>query len=405
MSTNYSLSFLLKKPKNDKGQPRPVYMRITVDKEQKEISVGRDCEPSRWNSAANRAKGTREEARTLNAYLETLIQKVSEIHHTMVRNRTKVTAKAIKLKFLGRDIPQKMLLKVFAEHNAQMKSLLGNGFKPNTLKGYTTSISHMTAYLKQELSMGDIEVRDIDHAFVTGYEFFLRSSLGCSEISAAKYIKHFRKITKICIVHRWVEDDPFAFYKNKAKARPKEFLTKAELERIETKEFGIERLSQVRDIFVFCCYTGLSYADVSKLNHSDVARGVDGKLWILTTREKTETSSNIPLLAAPLRIIDRYRDYPPSAAKNLLLPVLSNQKMNSYLKEIADLCAVDKEITFHMSRHTFATTVTLANNVPIETVSKMLGHTDIKTTQHYAKLLDTRVAHDMSQLEIKLNKS
>ncbi len=404
MSTNYSLSFFLKKPKNDKGQPRPIYMRITVDKEQRDISIGRDIEPSRWNSSAYRAKGTREEARTLNAYVETVMQKVLEIHHTMVRNRTKVTAEAIKLKFLGRDIPQKMLLDVFSEHNAQMKSLIGNGFKPNTLKGYTTSFSHISVYLKQELSLDDIEVRNIDHAFVAGYAFFLRSRLGCSEVSAAKYIKHFRKITKICIAHRWIENDPFAFYKNKAKARPKEFLTKDELARIENKVFGIARLEQVRDIFVFCCYTGLSYGDVQKLRHSDVAKGVDGKLWILTSREKTETSSNIPLLATPLQIIDRYRDYPPSAARNLLLPVLSNQKMNAYLKEIADLCGVDKEITFHLSRHTFATTVTLANNVPIETVSKMLGHTDIKTTQHYAKLLDTRVAHDMAKLDKKLNK-
>jgi len=403
MSTNYSLSFLLKKPKNDKGQPRPVYMRITVDKERREISVGRDCERSRWNSAANRAKGTKEEVKTLNAYLDTLVQKVAEIHHTMVKNRTKVTADALKLKFLGHDVPQKMLLNVFSEHNSQMKSLIGNGFKPNTLKGYTTSISHISAYLKQELAVDDIEVRDIDHAFVAGYAFFLRSSLGCSEVSAAKYIKHFRKITKICIAHRWIENDPFAFYKNREKARPQFFRTKDELGRIESKKFGTARLEQVRDIFVFCCYTGLSYADVRKLRHSDIAKGVDGKLWILTSREKTETSSNIPLLAIPLQIIDRYRDYPPSAAKDLLLPVLSNQKMNSYLKEIAVLCGINKEITFHLSRHTFATTVTLANNVPIETVSKMLGHTDIKTTQHYAKLLDTRIAHDMAQLDEKLN--
>jgi len=154
---------------------------------------------------------------------------------------------------------------------------------------------------------------------------------------------------------------------------------------------------------VFSCYTGLSYADAKKLTVSDIAKGVDGKLWILTNREKTNTTSNIPLLPTALAILEKYRHYPLCEAKGLVLPVLSNQKMNSYLKEIADLCGIFKELTFHMSRHTFATTVTLSNNVPIETVSKMLGHTDLKTTQHYAKLLDTRVASDMGKLEERLN--
>lgn len=158
----------------------------------------------------------------------------------------------------------------------------------------------------------------------------------------------------------------------------------------------------MRDIFVFCFYTGLSYADVRKLQKTDIAKGIDGRLWVLTSREKTETSSNIPLLPQALEIIGRYADYPPCVSRGLVLPVLSNQKMNSYLKEIADLCNITKTLTFHMARHTFATTVTLANNVPIETVSKMLGHTNIKTTQHYAKLLDTRIGSDMEKLKEKL---
>lgn len=171
------------------------------------------------------------------------------------------------------------------------------------------------------------------------------------------------------------------------------------MERIEQKVFTIPRLAHVREIFVFCCYTGLSYADVKKLSDDDIGRGFGGKLWIFTNREKTETASNIPLLPKALEILSRYSDYPPCVSKGKLLPVLSNQKMNSYLKEIADLCGITKKLTFHMARHTFATTVTLSNDVPIETVSKMLGHTDIKTTQHYAKLLDTRIGRDMDRLE------
>ncbi|MCT1525034.1 site-specific integrase [Sphingobacterium hotanense] len=403
MSTNYSLLFYLKKPKNYVTGPKPIYMRITVDGVPKEVSTGRECDPSKWISKANRAKGTKEDVKTLNSYLDTVEHKVADIHLQMTKRGEDITAESIKLKYLGKDIKRKMLLTVFLEHNGQMEALLGNGFKHNTLKGYKTSLSHIEKYLKTQHECSDIDVRKIDHGFVAGYEFYLRSALGCSEVSAAKYIKHLRKIIKLCIAHKWITEDPFASYKNSAKAKEKEFLTEHELERIERKLFSVPRLAHVRDIFVFCCYTGLSYADVKKLTDSDIGRGFGGKLWIFTSREKTETASNIPLLPKALEILSRYRDYPPCVSKGKLLPVLSNQKMNSYLKEIADLCGITKKLTFHMARHTFATTVTLSNDVPIETVSKMLGHTDIKTTQHYAKLLDTRIGRDMDRLEETLD--
>lgn len=403
MSKNYSLLFYLKKPKNYTSGPKPIYMRITVDGIPKEVSTGKECDPSKWNSRGNRAKGTREDVRTLNSYLDTLGCKITNLHLQMTKNGDDITAESLKLRYLGRDIQRKTLLSVFLEHNEQMSALLGKGFKPNTLKGYKTSLSHIERYIKSGYASKDIEVRQLDHAFVSGYEFYLRSSLSCTAISAAKYIKHLRKIVKICIAHKWITADPFAYYQNKAKPKEKTFLTADELNRIEQKSFSIHRLAHVRDIFVFCCYTGLSYADVKKLSTNDIAKGVDGKLWVLTSREKTETDSHIPLLNKALSILALYKDYPPCAAKNIVLPVLSNQKMNSYLKEIADLCGIHKELTFHMARHTFATTVTLSNNVPIETVSKILGHTDIKTTQHYAKLLDTRVASDMGKLEERLN--
>jgi Site-specific recombinase XerD len=402
MSTNYSLLFYLKKPKNYVCGPNPIYMRITVASEPKEISTGRECDPLRWNAKANRAKGTKEDIRNLNAYLDTLERKVANAHLQLVKDGTEITAETLKLKYLGKDMQQRYLMETFTEHNRKMEALLGKGFKPNTLKGYNTSVAHLTSYLEKCHGEMDIDIRRIDHAFITGYEFFLRSDMGCSAVSAAKYMKHLRKIINQCLAHRWITENPFAFYKTKAKPREKEFLTPDELDRITIREFSIPRLAHVRDIFVFCCYTGLSYADVRKLQKTDIAKGIDGRLWVLTSREKTETSSNIPLLPQALEIIGRYADYPPCVAKGLVLPVLSNQKMNSYLKEIADLCGITKTLTFHMARHTFATTVTLAKNVPIETVSKMLGHTNIKTTQHYAKLLDTRIGSDMEKLKEKL---
>ncbi|MBT2559870.1 site-specific integrase [Pedobacter sp. ISL-68] len=402
MSTHYSLLFYLKKPKNYVSGPKTIYMRITVDGIPKEISTGRECDQSRWNSKANRINGTKEESKTLNAYLDTLEHKMADCHHALVKDGSEISSEILKFKFLGKDSEKHYLITEFLDHNKKMEALIGKGYKPNTLKGYKTTTGHLAMYLKEKLGLTDIDIKKINLAFILGFEFYLRSDMSCSEITTAKYIKHFRKIINLCRAHKWITDNPLVFYKNKAKPTEKEFLTQDELERIEQKEFKINRIDHVRDIFIFCCYTGLAYIDVKQLQVSDIAKGVDGKLWVLTNREKTETNSNIPLLPQALNIINKYVDYPPSASKGLALPVLSNQKMNSYLKEIADLCQINKEITFHKARHTFATTVTLSNNVPIETVSKMLGHTNIKTTQHYAKLLDTRVGSDMQTLQQKL---
>ena len=290
-------------------------------------------------------------------------------------------------------------MQLFTEHNAKVKALFGNGFEANTLKGYNTSEKHLTGYLQSEYRKTDIEISQLNHAFITGFEFYLKAECKITGVSAAKYIKHLKKIVNYCIANNWLIQNPFVNFKSSAKAKERTYLTQQELDAITNKKFVVERLTQVRDVFVFCCYTGLSYADVKKLRRNEIGIGMDGGQWIFTSRQKTDTSSRIPLLPVALEILNRYHDHPQCENKGLLLPVLSNQKMNAYLKEIADLSDVVKHLTFHLARHTFATTVTLSNNVPIETVSKMLGHTNIKTTQHYAKILDLKVSHDMAALK------
>ena len=178
-------------------------------------------------------------------------------------------------------------------------------------------------------------------------------------------------------------------------------LTEHELGILQNKSFSIERLKLVKDIFIFSCYTGLAYVDVQKLKRSEINIGVDGEKWIFTKRQKTDSSSRIPLLPAALEILENYQEHPQCKFQDKVLPVLSNQKMNSYLKEIADVCGIQKNLTYHIARHTFATTVTLSNGVPIETVSKMLGHRNLKTTQHYAKILDKKISEDMKNLRAK----
>jgi len=214
-------------------------------------------------------------------------------------------------------------------------------------------------------------------------------------------MKNFGKIIRICIANGWLIADPFLNYKQKRKTVDRVYLTTDELQTWANKSFSTDRLSQVRDIFLFSCFTGLAYSDVQKLKKRHIVKGVDGEQWIDTKRQKTNTPSRIPLLPTALHLIERYADHPCCEVNGYLLPVLSNQKMNAYLKEIADICGINKPITFHIARHTFATTVTLLNGVPIESVSKMLGHTNLRITQHYAKILDIKVGADMAQLRQK----
>ena len=393
--------FYLRKQKNFKGGPMAIYMRITVNGKRADMSAGRECDPAKWNSQAGRAIGTKEETRALNNYLDSLQTKVRNAHQTLIDTKQRITTESLQNQFNGKAEKSRYLMQLFTEHNAKVKALIGNGFEANTLKGYNTSEKHLTAFLQKEYGKTDIEINQLDYAFITGFEFYLKAECKCSGVSAAKYIKHLKKIVNHCIANSWLTINPFVNYKSTAKAKERTYLTQPELDSIANKKLSIERLQQVRDIFVFCCYTGLSYADVKKLKRSEIAIGMDGERWIFTSRQKTDTSSRIPILPVALEILDRYQDHPQCENKGLLLPVLSNQKMNAYLKEIADLCDIVKHLTFHLARHTFATTVTLSNNVPIETVSKMLGHTNIKTTQHYAKVLDLKVSHDMALLKLK----
>jgi site-specific recombinase XerD len=372
-----------------------------VNGKRSETPSGRECEPAQWNSAAGRQKGTKEEVKSLNAYLDDLQSKVYEAHRQLTEEDVLVTAETIRNKFMGRTEKPRSLIEIFKEHNKKVEALIGKEFTKGTLCRYKTSLKHTQDFLKWKYNLTDIDIKLVDHAFITEYEFYLRSERKCANNSAVKYIKNFGKIIRICLANRWLTYDPFLNYKNKIKTVDRVYLTTAELQEMADKTFEIERLTQVRDIFLFCCFTGLAYADVKKLRRWEIVTGVDGEQWIVIKRLKTDTPSRIPLLPTAMNLIHRYSDHPHCENSGRVLPVLSNQKMNAYLKEIADICGINKPITFHIARHTFATTVTLLNGVPIESVSKMLGHTNIQTTQHYAKILDIKVGADMALLRQK----
>jgi site-specific recombinase XerD len=284
-----------------------------------------------------------------------------------------------------------------------MKELVGKEFSINTYKKYETALSHTKEFLKYQYKLNDISIKQVDIAFINDFDFYLRNTKNCNNNSTIKYIRNFGKIVKQCYVNGWIEKDPFLNYKGKVKEIERTYLSENEIESLINKEFRIKRLELVRDMFVFSCFTGLAYIDVYNLTKSNIIIGIDGEKWISTHRQKTESASKIPILPVTQMIIDKYKNHPQSNNGERLLPILSNQKMNAYLKELADICEIDKELTFHIARHTFATTVTLTNGVPIESVSKMLGHKNLRTTQHYAKVLDRKVSEDMKILKDKFS--
>jgi site-specific recombinase XerD len=393
--------FFLKKPKGYEEGPVPIYIRITVEGKRSEFSIARNVEPTLWNQAAGRMKGGSTDVKKFNGHLAALESKLYDAHQALIRENKVITAEALKNKFTGASDRQRMLVPIFQKHNDEVKALVGKEFSPGTLERYKTSLSHTIEFMKWKYKLSDIDIRAIDHEFVTDYDFFLRSVRHCSNNTAIKYIKNFKKIIRICIANGWLDKDPFVKYRSKIKEVERAFLSEEELQTIMEREFAAERLNQVKDIFLFSCFTGLAYSDVKKMSQENIATGIDGEKWLFINRTKTDTASRVPLLPTALEILDKYKEHTLCRNQKKLLPVLSNQKMNAYLKEIADLCEIAKELTFHIARHTFATTVTLNNDVPIESVSKMLGHKNIRTTQHYAKLLDKKVSNDMQALRDK----
>lgn len=403
MKTKVSILFYAKKAKASVNGLVPIYTRITINGKRIELSTNKFVEISKWSVEAGKMKGTSEEARSINSHLTSLKIQIIDAEIELIHKKIPVTTESLKSKILGIDERVRMLVPIFQDHNDKIKKLIGKEYAPGTLERYTTSLKHTIEFLEWKYNVSDIDISKINHAFITDYEFYLRSVRNCANNTAVKYIKNFSKIIKICLANDWLEKNPFANYKAKVKEVERVYLTEKEVQDIIEKDLENDRLSLVRDIFLFSCFTGLAYIDVKNLTKSHVSFGIDGEKWIFTHRQKTESASKIPILPVTQIIIDKYENHPQCINNDKLLPILSNQKMNAYLKEIAGICKIDKELTFHIARHTFATTVTLTNGVPIESVSKMLGHKNLRTTQHYAKVLDRKVSEDMKILRNKLN--
>ena len=353
MVTNrFSLLFRLKKPNGYAKGNVPVYMRLTIDGKRTELSVDREFDPHRWNKKFGRATGTKEDAKTLNAYLDTLQIKVHEAQRRLLEGGESVTAEKLKNNLQGKETKKhRLLLEVFRQHNQQMQILVEKEEYANgTLNHFETTYKHVQSFLfwndkLKDISLEkvDIAINNIDYAFISDFEFYLKAEV-CEHNTAMKYLGDLKKILLICLKRKWLTDDPFDGYKMARRDVQKEFLTDEELRAIESRQLLTERLTLVKDIFLFSCYTGLAYADVKKLKRSEIRIGIDGKKWLFVRRQKSTTPSPVPLLPQARAILEKYKDHPKCLNGDKVLPILSNQKMNEYLKEIADVCGIAKRL-------------------------------------------------------------
>ena len=402
MKYDLSILFYLKKSQEDKKGMVPVYMRITVNSVRTELSTNRKIEFLKWDNDSQRAKGRSEEAKTFNNHLDNLETKVKQDYNYLMNNNIGITSNILRDLLGGVNQTKHFLIKIFETNNELIKKEVNYKYSPRTIGQYSTVLERLKIFIHEEYKAEDFELDKLDLFFIRKFEIFLKQKYSIEHNTIMKYLKELKKVVHFAQKLGYIARDPFLGHQTAFKEFPRGYLTQEELARIEYHNFKIKRLDRVKDVFLFVCYTGFSYSDLFLLTPECITKGIDCKNWIIYEREKTGVRASIPILNQAQVIIDKYKDDPECQVGNKLLPVISNQKLNTYLSEIADVCDINKHITMHLGRHTFATTVTLTNGVPIETVSKMLGHTSIKTTQIYSKVVDTKISSDMQSLEKKL---
>lgn len=394
-----SVLFIIKKSKLLKNGEAPICMRITVNKRVAEVMIKRSIPVDLWNQKKECSKGKDRVAIELNHYINTVRAKVLQIHRELEIDNKPITADIIKDCFYGRDKVQRTLLEVYAEHNEKCRALIGKEYTESTVTKFDTSINRLKEYIRSCYHRDDIMLAGLDGQFIRDFDFWLKTEKHCQNNSALKHLKNLKKVVRIALANDWIKKNPFYGIHFKQEEVNVEFLSREELDVLMNKEFTIKRLEQVRDIFVFCCFTALAFVDVQQLSREHLIKDNNGALWIRKARQKTNQMCNIPVLSIPQRILRKYEDNAECIKKGVLLPIISNQRMNAYLKEIADLCGITKRLTTHVARHTAATVVFLANDVSMENVSKILGHSNIRMTQHYARVLDSSIMRDMANVE------
>lgn len=401
----FALSTLVRKSKANKQGEIPIILRITIEGRITEIATKHYIQPDLWDATTGYVKGKSTQARTVNETIDLLKTKAKQQYNKLLEAGKDIDLDVLKDAILGVEKKQPMLIEFFKKKVREIEIKIDIEYSRSYYNSYRASLKHLVSFVKEHYGKDDIRLKELNYEFIAEYELYLKTKGSCHQNGAIKHIYKLKNAIKLAMKYEYLDRNPFlqhSMVKDKVIIQP---LSEDELQRIIAKEFYSERLSIVKDMFVFTCYTGLAYIDAKRLTKAHIGLGVDGQEWIFTERKKTDNPCGIPLLPPARAILDKYQDHPKVKKTGHLLPIPSNQKFNEYLKEIGEICGIRKHLHVHIGRHTFATTVALQNGVPLVAVQGMLGHDKIETTQIYAKVDNKLVADAMQSLRLKLMRS
>ena len=404
-----SMLLLLEKSKVSKDGTMPITIRLTVDSKRAELSLGLKIHPDAWNQEAGIAKGSSEHARAVNTSIDRARGKLRTQYDLLAAQQDYVSAAMVKAAYLGKkpleeEKPKSISLieatdftigKIEKKDEKKIRAKA-------TLTKWKTTKDKILQFLEFSDKIQDMPLDKMTYSFAEDFLDFLMLEQDLTSNSAMKYVKNTKHVLKNAVSRGWLDKSPLAAFECSYVNPDRDILSEYEILEMYNKKMPSTRLDEIKDTYLFMCFTGYAYKDASILSPEHVCKFFDGEDWIIKNREKTWCRENVPLLPIAKEIIEKYRGHSLCLKGNLLLPVKSNQKFNDYLKEVAALCGIEKNLTTHTARHTFATTVTLSNGVPLETVSALLGHKSIRTTQIYAKIVAKKVSEDMSALKEKL---
>ena len=401
-----SILFFILKGRLLKNGEAPIILRVTLNGREDQMRVLRSVPLQLWNRAKGRSTGKDVSSKELNNYLNGLQIRLLTIHSELSEREAHITPSLLLSKLFAKD-EKHLLVTSFQEHITECTKLIGIDYEAVTINRYDNCARRLARFIQREYDKEDVTFNELDGEFVRKFEIFLKIEKKLSQNTLVRYMKCFKKITNMALANKWMKDDPFLGTVFRQTETNPTFLTMEELEIIAKKEFKIERLEIVRDLFLFCCWSGLAFIDAKELKPEHIVKDNSGNMWIRKGREKMRRRSgnsicNVPLLTPARKILEKYQNHPLCEMKGVCLPMYSNQKTNSYLKEIADFCGINKTLTTHVARHSFGTSITLANNVSLQNVSKMMGHSSTRMTQHYARVLDSSIMKDMANVEKSL---
>jgi site-specific recombinase XerD len=398
-NTAFSISFLPRKCRKNKKNELPLYIRVNVQGQIFEKSLGFYIAPELWDSKGGCVKGNSALAFEINEQIQFQRAKILRAKRLVEEEEIPLTIQTLKDKYKTNGEAKRYVLQLFDKHNEEMEAIIGKGSSAATVKRYKTVRKLLSEYIMKTYHRNDLLLHEITSEFIRGFEVHLKSVRKCNHNTTMKYIRNFQKLIKRATDNGWLKINPFRNMKFKLNEVQTVYLNNEELNALLEKKFDIDRLEQIRDIFLFCCFTGMAFVDVKNLNTSHICIDAEKAIYIQKYREKTDILCNIPILSITKTIIEKYAFHPCRLRENKILPVLSNQKYNDYLKEIATICGIQKRLTTHVARHTFATTVAINNEIPEHIVARILGHTNTKMTQHYAKLNIASISTAMKRIE------